>query len=211
METKLFDKQGKEIGKAKLTDKIFNLDVNKTLLWENITVLLKNKRKGLASTKNKAEVRGGGRKPHRQKGIGWARAGTNRSPIWKGGGVVFGPKPRDYSVNIPKKKKLKALLSSLSAKAKENMIFVIEDLDLGSPKTKNLADIFKSANLNNVKILVSVEEIDKNLKLAGRNIPYINLKRVCDINCLDVLSVDYMLITKKALEKLEQRCITKKS
>lgn len=211
METKLFDKQGKEIGKAKLTDKIFNLDVNKTLLWENTTALLKNKRKGFASTKNKAEVRGGGKKPYRQKGIGWARAGTNRSPIWKGGGVVFGPKPRDYSVRMPKKKKLKALLSSLSVKAKENTIFVIEDLNLESPKTKKFSNILKSINLNNVKTLVSVEQIGKNLKLAGRNIPYVSLKRVDDINCLDVLSVDYILITKKGLEKLEQRCTTKKS
>lgn len=210
METKLFDKTGKETGKVTLDDSIFKQDINKALLWENITVLLKNQRKGLASTKNKTEVRGGGRKPHRQKGLGWARAGTIRSPIWRGGGVVFGPKPRDYSVRVPKKKKLKALLSSLSVMAQENKIMVIENLDIETPKTKNLAKILESINLCNTKILMGVDVISKNIKLAGRNIPYVNLKRVDDINCLDVLSAECLLVTKKGLEKLEKRCATKK-
>lgn len=210
MKTKLFDKTGKETGKVTLNDSIFKQDINKALLWENITVLLKNQRKGLASTKNKTEVRGGGKKPHRQKGIGWARAGTIRSPIWRGGGVVFGPKPRDYSVRVPKKKKLKALLSSLSVKAQENRIMVIENLDIETPKTKNLAKILQSINLRDTKILMGVDVISKNVKLAGRNIPYVNLKRVDDINCLDVLSAEYLLVTKKGLEKLEKRCATKK-
>lgn len=210
MKTKLFDKTGKETGKVTLNDSIFGQDINKALLWENITVLLKNQRKGLASTKNKTEVRGGGKKPHRQKGIGWARAGTIRSPIWRGGGVVFGPKPRDYSVRVPKKKKLKALLSSLSVMAQENKIMVIEDLDIETPKTKNLAKILESINLRNTKILMGVDVISTNIKLAGRNIPYVNLKRVDDINCLDVLAAEYLLVTKKGLEKLEKRCATKK-
>jgi large subunit ribosomal protein L4 len=210
MKTKLFDKTGKETGKVTLNDSIFKQDINKALLWENITVLLKNQRKGLASTKNKTEVRGGGKKPHRQKGIGWARAGTIRSPIWLGGGVVFGPKPRDYSVRVPKKKKLKALLSSLSVMAQENKIMVIENLDIETPKTKNLAKILESINLRNTKILMGVDVISKNIKLAGRNIPYVNVKRVDDINCLDVLAAEYLLVTKKGLEKLEKRCATKK-
>ncbi len=210
MKTKLFDKTGKETGNITLNDSIFKQDINKALLWENITVLLKNQRKGLASTKNKTEVRGGGKKPHRQKGIGWARAGTIRSPIWRGGGVVFGPKPRDYSVRVPKKKKLKALLSSLSVMAQENKIMVIEDLDIETPKTKNLAKILESINLRNTKILMGVDVISTNIKLAGRNIPYVNLKRVDDINCLDVLAAEYLLVTKKGLEKLEKRCATKK-
>ncbi len=211
METKVFNKQGKETGKVKLSDEIFKGTVNKPLLWESATMLLKNKRKGTANTKTKNEVKGGGKKPYRQKGIGWARHGSIRSPIWKGGGVVFGPKPRDYSVRLLKKKKQKALLSSLSVKAQENKILVIEDLNLESPKTKDFATILKSVNLHNVKILVGIEEIGKNLKLACRNIPHVDLKRVDDINCLDVLSADSLLITKKGLEKLEQRCSTRKS
>ena len=124
--------------------------------------------------------------------------------------MVFGPKPRDYSVRMPKKKKLKALLSSLSVKAKEDKIMVIEDLDLDAPKTKDLAAIMKSINLSGNKTLIGVDTITKNLKLAGRNIPYVNLKRVDDINCLDILSSEYFLLTKKALQKLEKRCVTKK-
>ena len=211
METKLFDINGKEVGTVKLADRIFNLDVNRTLLWENITALLQNKRKGLASTKTKNEVRGGGKKPYRQKGIGWARHGSIRSPIWRGGGVVFGPKPRDYYVHIPKKKRLRALLSSLCEKAKENKIVVIKDLSLESAKTKTFATILKNINLYNAKTLVGIEKIDENIKLASRNIPQVTIKRVDDINCLDVLLADYLLITKKGLEKLEQRCLTKKS
>ena len=162
MKTKLFDLQGKETGTVKLADEIFNVEINKKLLWENITALLKNKRKGFASTKTKNEVRGGGEKPYRQKGIGWARHGSIRSPIWKGGGVVFGPKPRDYFVRLPKKKKLKALLSSLSDKAKENKVIIIEDLSLESAKTKNFAAILKNINLDKVKTLVGMD--GQNLK-----------------------------------------------
>lgn len=210
METKVFDKIGKESGTIQLTDKVFHTDVNKTLLWENVTMLLRNRRRGTASTKNKAEVRGGGKKPYRQKGIGWARHGTTRSPIWKGGGVVFGPKPRDYFQSMPKKKKMKALLSSLSAKAQEQKIFIIEELDLASPKTKDFATVMRNMNLVNVKTLVATEAISHNTKLASRNIPYVTLKRVNDINCLDVLSAEYLLLTKKGLKLLEQRCATKK-
>ena len=210
MQTKLLDKTGKETGKVKLNDKIFKQDINKSLLWENVTALLKNQRRGTASAKNKTEVRGGGKKPYRQKGIGWARHGTTRSPIWRGGGVVFGPKPRDYSVRLPKKKKLKALLSSLSVKAQEDKIMVIENLDLEAPKTKDFAEILRNINLSDAKTLVGVDALSKNLKLASRNIPSINLKRVEDINCLDVLAAEYFLLTKKGLDKLEKRCATKK-
>lgn len=210
METKVFDKIGKESGTIQLADKVFSTDVNKALLWENVTMLLRNRRRGTASTKNKAEVRGGGKKPYRQKGIGWARHGTTRSPIWKGGGVVFGPKPRDYFQSMPKKKKMKALLSSLSAKAQQRKIFIIEELDLSSPKTKDFATVMRNMNLVNVKTLVATEAISHNTKLASRNIPYVTLKRVNDINCLDVLSAEYLLLTKKGLKLLEQRCATKK-
>lgn len=210
MQTKLFDKEGKESGTVELAGTIFEQKANHPLLWETVNAALKNRRKGLANTKTKAEVRGGGAKPYRQKGIGWARHGSTRSPIWKGGGVVFGPKPRDYSVPMPKKKRMKALLASLSVKAQESKILVIEDLTLETPKTKNFIEILKGINVGEARTLVAVDKVDKNLILASRNVSTVNLKRASDINCYDVLSAEYLLVTKKGLEKLEQRCATKK-
>ena len=210
MQTKLFDKTGKESGTIELATSVFNQKTSEPLLWETVNVILSNRRRGLASTKNKTEVHGGGKKPWRQKGIGWARHGSTRSPLWRGGGVTFGPKPRDYTVAIPKKKKLKALLASLSTKAQEKKIFVIEELVLDTPKTKNFAEILKSINLSKMKTLVAVDEMEKNVLLASRNVPNVNLKRASDINCYDVLHAEYLLITKKGLKKLEQRCAAKK-
>ncbi|MCK4941828.1 50S ribosomal protein L4 [candidate division WOR-3 bacterium] len=210
MQTKLFDKEGKESGTVELAGTIFEQKANHPLLWETVDAALKNRRKGLANTKTKAEVRGGGAKPYRQKGIGWARHGSTRSPIWKGGGVVFGPKPRDYSVPMPKKKRMKALLASLSVKAQESKILVIEDFTLETPKTKNFIEILKGINVGKARTLLAVDKVDKNLILASRNVSNVNLKRAIDINCYDVLSAEYLLVTKKGLEKLEQRCATKK-
>ena len=210
MQTKLFDKQGKESGTVELGKDVFSQKINEPLLWETINAILRNQRSGTASTKNKTEVRGGGRKPYRQKGIGWARHGSIRSPLWRGGGVVFGPKPRDFRTNIPKKKKMKALLASLGARAKENKVMVIEDLVLDAPKTRSFVEILKVIKLDQVKTLIAVDEISKNLLLASRNVPNVNLKRASDINCYDVLSAEYLLLTQKALQKLEQRCATKK-
>ncbi len=210
MQTKLFDKDGKETGTVELAGSLFEQKVSHPLLWEAVDAALKNRRRGFASTKTKAEVRGGGAKPYRQKGIGWARHGSNRSPIWKGGGVVFGPKPRDYSVAMPKKKRMKALLASLSVKARESKILVIEDLTLDTPKTKNFVEILESINVGKSRTLVAVGEISKNLTLASRNVSNVSLKRASDINCYDVLSAEYLLLTRKGLEKLEQRCVTKK-
>lgn len=210
MQTKLLDKNGKESGTIELNEKIFNQKINKTLLWEAINAIRDNDRKGQASTKTKAEVRGGGKKPWRQKGIGWARHGSIRSPIWKGGGVVFGPKPRDYSSSIPKKKKLGALLVSLSVKAQENRILVIDEIDLDPPKTKNLTQILKEMKVEKTRTLVAVDEVSRNILLASRNVPYVELKKANDINCYDVLSAEYLLITRKGLDRLEQRCAARK-
>jgi len=210
MQTKLFDTQGKESGTVELGKDVFSQKINEPLLWETINTILKNQRRGTASTKNRTEVRGGGRKPYRQKGIGWARHGSIRSPIWRGGGVVFGPKPRDFHTNIPKKKKMKALLASLGARAKENKIMVIEDLVLEAPKTRSFVEILKAIKLDQAKTLIAVDEMNKNLLLASRNVPNVNVKRASDINCYDVISTEYLLFTRKALQKLEQRCATKK-
>ncbi|HEX7319621.1 MAG TPA: 50S ribosomal protein L4 [bacterium] len=211
METILLNVQGEEIGRQKLSGKIFEQPVKKTLLWENIKNLLNNQRRGTAKTKTRAEIRGGGKKPWRQKGIGWARHGSIRSPIWRKGGVVFGPKPRDYYVKLPQKKRLGALIISLSAKAGENRVVIIEDIKLDQPKTKTVYNLLKTAKLDEKKLLIGVDSLSSNLKLATRNIPKINLRRIIDVNAYDVMSADYVLLTKKALENLELRCSTKKS
>lgn len=210
METKLYNKNGEEIGNIKLPKDIFENKVNKTLLWEIAFTILNNQRQGTAKVKTRAEVKGGGKKPWRQKGIGWARHGSIRSPIWRKGGVVFGPKPRDYYKTVPKRKKTLALLSALSAMAKENKVIVIEDIILDTPKTKVLQEILKKLNLNNAKLLISTNTINKNILLAARNIPGILLKRAADINCYDVISADYLLFTKNSISELEKRCATNK-
>lgn len=210
MQTKLLDSNGKESGTVELSEKIFNRKINKTLLWEAVNALRDNDRQGHASTKTRAEVRGGGKKPWRQKGIGWARHGSIRSPIWKGGGVSHGPKPRDYSSSIPKKKKLGALLVSLSVKAQENRVLVIDDIALDAPKTKNFARLLKEMKVEKNRTLVAVDEVNRNILLASRNVPHVELKRANDINCYDVLRAEYLLITKKGLDKLEQRCAARK-
>jgi large subunit ribosomal protein L4 len=210
MQTKLFDKNGKESGTVELGKKIFDQKINEALIWETINALMDNRRMGQASTKTKAEVRGGGKKPWRQKGIGWARHGSTRSPIWRGGGVTFGPKPRDYTTSMPKKKKMGALLASLSAKAQESKILIIEDINLDTPKTKNFVQILKDIKIDKAKTLVAVDVMQKNILMASRNVRNVQLKRANDINCYDVLSAEYVLITRKGLEKLEQRCVTKK-
>ncbi len=210
METTVYNNQGQEIGKIKLPEEIFGLQMNQPLVWEAVNAFLKNQRTGQAKAKTRGEVRGGGKKPWRQKGIGRARQGSIRSPIWRGGGVVFGPRPRDYSVRFPKKKKLKALMHCLSALAKEGRIKVIEELKFDTPKTKNFIAILNGLQLNQKKSLFAVERMDDNLKLAGRNIPYLTLKRADDLNCYDLLSNEYLIITKNGLEKLNKRCVTKK-
>ncbi|MEO0184679.1 MAG: 50S ribosomal protein L4 [candidate division WOR-3 bacterium] len=210
METKLFNQHGEEIGNVKLPKNLFETKINRTLLWETVKIILNNQRQGTAKTKNRAEVKGGGKKPWRQKGIGWARHGSIRSPIWRKGGVVFGPKPRDYYKTIPQKKKTSALLSALGAVAKENRIYVIEDIALDKPRTKQIQEILSKIKLNETKVLIVTNTIDRNLLLASRNIPGILLKRTQDINCYDVISADYLLFTKNGLSELEKRCATNK-
>ncbi len=206
MDTKLFNQSGEEIGKIELPKKVFGAQVNKTLLWEAITIILNNQRRGTAKTKTRAEVRGGGKKPWRQKGTGLARHGSIRSPIWRKGGVVFGPKPRDYFKTMPKQKKTKALLSALSVAAQEERIRVIEDMNIEKPSTKTVNELLKKIKLSGAKILISPDKISKNLLLSARNIPGINLKRSVDLNCYDVLWADYILFTKNGLSELEKRC-----
>lgn len=210
METRVLNMQGEEIGKIDLPKKVFGQEINKALLWEMVTALLRHQRQGTAKAKNRAEISGGGKKPWRQKGIGWARHGSIRSPIWRKGGVVFGPKPRDYYSKIPRKKRMGALLSALSAVAKEDRILIVDELKIDEPKTRIVSSFLQKAKLMEKNILIGINEDNGNLRLAVRNISNVYLKRITDINCHDILSADYVLLTKKGLEGLEKRCAMKK-
>ena len=187
-----------------LDPKIFDGNVNKAVLYQVINMYQANKRQGNASTKTRANVRGGGRKPWKQKGTGRARVGSIRSPLWKGGGVVFGPHPRDYSYTLSKSIRDEALRSSLNAKQNENQLVVVDNLTVDKPKTKEFKKILSNLKLNH-KTLFVFDRIDENLKLASRNLSEVSLKNASDLNALDVLSFNALVVTKSALSILTKR------
>ena len=169
METTIYTVQGKEKGKISLPG-IFETKVSSALLHEVVNGYMANQRSGTHSTKTRAEVSGGGRKPWKEKGTGNARAGSNRSPLWRKGGIIFGPKPRDYSRNVPQQKRQLSLKMALSVKASSNDIMVVDSFAVAEPKTKKLAELLKNLKLNDMSVLIVVEKIDANLKVASRNL-----------------------------------------
>lgn len=199
----LHDIKGKEIGEISLKDNIFNTKINKYLVHQVVKRYLAGKRRGTASTKNRSEVRGGGAKPWRQKGTGRARAGTIRSPIWVGGGIVFGPTPRDYSFSLPKKMKIAALKSVLSNKAKNNEIIILEKLSLEKNKTKKMVEILENLKAFK-KPLVIIEKEDKKIEQAIRNIKNAMVLPVSKINSYDLLNQEKIIFTKEALKQIEE-------
>ncbi|MFB0510259.1 MAG: 50S ribosomal protein L4 [bacterium] len=184
-----------------LPENIFNQKSNPGLIWEAIRNHLANQREGNAKTKSKGEVSGGGKKPWRQKHTGRARHGSIRSPIWVGGGVVFGPSPRDYSVQMPKKKKQKALLVALSDKMKTSALKVISDLTLESNKTKEMAKVLSGLGLKETRTLILLDSISEDLKHAARNIPNLTLKRAKDLNIYDVVGAEKIIFSKNGIEQ----------
>lgn len=199
----LYDITGSQIGDIELRDDIFGVEVNRHVMYEAVKNYLANQRQGTQSAKTRAEVRGGGRKPWRQKGTGRARQGSIRSPQWVGGGVVFAPKPRDYSYKLPKKIKRLALKSALSSKVADQEIIVVDKLVLEQPKTKEMVKILSNLNAGK-KTLVVIPERDENVILAARNIPGVKTTYVNTINVYDILNCDSFLITKDAVNKVEE-------
>jgi len=197
--------KGKKIDTVELDGKVFDGKVNKELLYQVITAYLANKRKGTHSTKTSGEVSGGGSKPWRQKGTGRARAGSNRSSIWRGGGIVFGPKPRDYSVNIPKKMKRLALKSSLNAKLQDDELVLLEELEAEEPRTSVFAGILKNLGLEKTKSLFILNGITENVKLSSRNIPKVFIANSKDVTAYDVLNCKKVIITKSGLDDIVKR------
>ena len=193
---------GKEVGSIELNDAVFGVEVNEHLVHMAVVHQLANNRQGTQSAKTRSEVSGGGRKPWRQKGTGHARQGSTRSPQWTGGGVVFAPKPRDYSFKMNKKEKRIALLSALSSKVADNKIVVLDAFNLDEVKTKKFAEVM--SNLKVDKALVVIEGENKNVVLSGRNIPTVKVSATNEINTYDVLKYETLVVTKAAVEKLEE-------
>jgi len=205
METKLFNIKGEEIGKVDIPEFIFSAKSDPHFLHEVIKYYLAAKRLGTVSTKTRGEVSGGGKKPWRQKHTGRARAGSIRSPLWRKGGVVFGPKPRDYSIDIPKAKRIKALIQALSAKNSTGELFVIENFNFNEAKTKNIYALLKVLKLDEKKVLIITEKRDEKLLLAANNIPNVKVMCACDLNAYDTLDNKAILIEKEALKIIEKR------
>ena len=199
---KVYNMSGAEVGTIDLNDDIFGIDVSEHAMHMAVVQYLANKRQGTQSAKTRAEVSGGGRKPWRQKGTGRARQGSIRSPQWTGGGVVFAPKPRDYSFKLNKKLKRIALKSALTTKAVENKIIVLDELTLTEVKTKEMVKIL--SNLNAEKALIVMDGSNKNVMLSARNIPEVKTAAVNTINVYDLLKYNTLVMTKEAVAKIEE-------
>ena len=207
----IYNLEGKQIDKISLDPQVFDGRINKNAIYQAVVCFRANQRKGLASTKTRGEVSGGGKKPWRQKGTGRARVGSIRSPLWRHGGVVFGPHPRDFSLTIPQKIKLLALKSSLNAKLKEDNFIILDDFILEQPKTKEALKVFTNLKINagktkkKKKVLLVLEKFSPTLKMALRNISFLEFSLAKDIHAYEVLKNNKLLITKKALEVLGER------
>ncbi len=199
----IINSENKAVGKVDLHDDIFGVEIKKGLLHEVVRNHLANKRQGNASTKTRGLVRGGGRKPYKQKGTGRARAGSIRSPLWKGGGTVFGPHPRDYSYKLPKKAKWSALSSALTAKFIDGEVIVIDEIGVPEGKTKKMRAMLDGLGLKN-NVLIIVPEKNEPLERASRNIPKVNVARVNELNVYSILSHEKLLISKEAVEKMKE-------
>ena len=198
----VYNMEGKEVGTIELNDAVFGVEVNEHLVHMAVVNQLANNRQGTQSAKTRSEVSGGGRKPWRQKGTGHARQGSTRAPQWTGGGIVFAPKPRDSSFKMNKQEKKIALLSALTSKVADNKIVVLDEFKLDEIKTKKFAEVMN--NLKVSKALVVLEGENKNVVLSGRNIPTVKVSATNEINTYDVLKYDTLVVTKAAVEKLQE-------
>lgn len=202
-EVQIKDKSNNTVGKMELRDDIFGVDMKPTVVHQAVVNFLANQRQGTHATKTKGLVRGGGKKPFKQKHTGRARAGSIRSPLWRGGGIVFGPQPRDYSYNLPKKVKKLALKTALSMKMSEGEITIIDGLSIDKPKTKDMVSILKKFGLEGKRTLIVIPEKDEAVTLSARNIPGLKVVRVSDLNTYNVLVHERLIITKDAISRFQ--------
>ena len=198
----LFNKEGKKVGDIELNENIFGVEINTDAMHQVVVAQLANKRQGTQSAKTRAEVRGGGIKPWRQKGTGRARQGSIRAPQWIHGGIVFAPKPRDYRMSVPKTMRRVAFKSALSAKVAENEMIVIDSLEFDSPKTKAMLEILNAFDAK--KTLIVVEKSNENVYKSARNIPGVQVSPVNNLNVYDILKYEKFIVTKDAVSKIEE-------
>ena len=198
----VYNMEGKEVDKIELNDSIFGVEINEHLVHMAVLQQLANKRQGSQKAKTRSEVRGGGRKPWRQKGTGHARQGSTRSPQWTGGGVVFAPTPRDYSFKLNKKEKRAALKSALTSRVVENKFVVVDELKLDEIKTKKFVEVLK--NLNVEKALVVLNDMDEKVIASAANIPTVKTTQTNELNVFDVLKYDTVVVTKAAVATIEE-------
>ncbi|MBW1895492.1 MAG: 50S ribosomal protein L4 [Deltaproteobacteria bacterium] len=202
----VYNMDGTKVSEIELTDEIFKVPVKGHLLHEVVTMQLANKRAGTASTKGRSEVRGGGAKPFRQKGTGRARAGTRRSPLWRGGGVTFGPKPRSYAYRVPKKVRKQALKMALTSKLQEETLLVVDNLDLETIKTKRFVEVLESLKAG--AALIVTDKNLTNLELSSRNVPDVKLIRSEGLNVYDVLRFKHLILLEPCVKQLEGRLLS---
>ena len=198
----VYNMEGKEVDKIELNESIFGVEINEHLVHMAVLQQLANKRQGTQKAKTRSEVRGGGRKPWRQKGTGHARQGSTRSPQWTGGGVVFAPTPRDYSFKLNKKEKRAALKSALTSRVVENKFVVVDELKMDEIKTKKFAEVLK--NLNVEKALVVLNDMDEKVIASAANIPTVKTSQTNELNVFDVLKYDTVVVTKAAVATIEE-------
>ena len=200
----LFNQAGSQVGDIELNESVFGIEPNESVVTEAILMQRASLRQGTHKVKNRSEVSGGGRKPWRQKGTGRARQGSIRSPQWRGGGVVFGPTPRSYAYKLPKKVRRLAIKSVLSAKVNEENIIVLDALTFEARKTKEFTAVLKGLNTENKKALIVTADVDENVALSGRNIPGVTIVEANAINVMDVVGHEKLIVTKAAVEKIEE-------
>lgn len=198
----VYNMQGAEVGKLELNDAVFGVEVNENLVHEAVVAYLANQRQGTQKAKTRSEVSGGGRKPWRQKGTGHARQGSTRAPQWTGGGVVFAPVPRDYSVSLNKKERRAALKSALTSRVQADKFIVLDELKLDEIKTKGMVKVLEAIKVE--KALIILDSVDKNVIVSTRNIPSVKTTQVGTLNTYDVMKYDTVVVTKKAVSDIEE-------
>lgn len=205
MNISVINTEGKEVGKFELDSLVFDGKVKSSLMHQAVVTYLANQRMGLANTKTRGEVSGGGKKPWRQKGTGRARVGSTRSPLWRKGGITFGPKPHSFRKDLPSRMKILALKSALNSKVNDKEMIVLDGLKLSSPKTKLFSEIVKKLKIDSLRTRFVVGGLDKNVKLSSRNLPLVNVDTAAGLNTYYALDCKKLVITKEALEMVEAR------